>query len=110
MLFSVEQAFVGREEIRAPLKTPAWEARFVFDQQNIHRKIIIRISGVVKLQRITLKSKGAVSEREILLKIETKKKDEPDGLIKNMSAVKPCFNGCQTSNVWWQNTSCLAPI
>ena len=27
MLFSVEQAFVGREEIRALLKTPAWEAR-----------------------------------------------------------------------------------
>ena len=27
MLFWVEQAFVGREEIRAPLKTPAWEAR-----------------------------------------------------------------------------------
>ena len=27
MLSSVEQAFVGREEIRAPLKTPAWEAR-----------------------------------------------------------------------------------
>ena len=26
MLFSVEQAFVGREEIRAPLKRPAWEA------------------------------------------------------------------------------------
>ena len=27
MLSSVEQALVGREEIRAPLKTPAWEAR-----------------------------------------------------------------------------------
>ena len=26
MLFSIEQAFVGREERRAPLKTPAWEA------------------------------------------------------------------------------------
>ena len=26
MLFSVEQAFVGREEIRAPLKMPAGEA------------------------------------------------------------------------------------
>ena len=26
MLFSIEQAFVGREEIRAPLKRPAWEA------------------------------------------------------------------------------------
>ena len=29
MLFSVEQAFVGREEIRAPLKRPAWEATSV---------------------------------------------------------------------------------
>ena len=27
MLSSVDQAFVGREEIRAPLKMPAWEAR-----------------------------------------------------------------------------------
>ena len=26
MLFSVEQAFVGRDETRAPLKTTAWEA------------------------------------------------------------------------------------
>ena len=26
MLSSVEQAFVGREEIRASVKTPAWEA------------------------------------------------------------------------------------
>ena len=29
MLSSVEQAFVGREEIRAPLKMPAWEATSV---------------------------------------------------------------------------------
>ena len=27
MLFSFEQAFVGRDETRASLKTPAWEAR-----------------------------------------------------------------------------------
>ena len=27
MLSSVEQAFVGRDEIRAFLKTPAWEAK-----------------------------------------------------------------------------------
>jgi len=26
MLFPVEQAFVGRDEKRAPLKRPAWEA------------------------------------------------------------------------------------
>ena len=26
MLFSVEQAFVGKDEKRAPLKTHAWEA------------------------------------------------------------------------------------
>ena len=29
MLSSVEQAFVGRDEKQAPLKTPAWEARIV---------------------------------------------------------------------------------
>ena len=32
MLFSVEQAFVGRDEKRAPLKTPAWEAKAMFAQ------------------------------------------------------------------------------
>ena len=36
MLFSVEQAFVGREEIRAPLKTPTWEATSIRDS-NISR-------------------------------------------------------------------------
>ena len=27
MLFPAEQAFVGRDEKQAPLKTPAWEAK-----------------------------------------------------------------------------------
>ena len=37
MLFSVEQAFVGRDETRAPLKTPAWEAKqSVKNQFNKH--------------------------------------------------------------------------
>ena len=31
MMFSVEQAFVGRDEKRAPLKTPTWEASFRAD-------------------------------------------------------------------------------
>ena len=34
MLFSVEQAFVGRDERRAPLKTPVWEARTEPAQEN----------------------------------------------------------------------------
>ena len=33
MLFSVEQAFVGRDEKRAPLKTPAWEASLSLAKQ-----------------------------------------------------------------------------
>ena len=33
MLFSVEQAFVGRDKIRAPLKTPAWEAKQSLNSQ-----------------------------------------------------------------------------
>ena len=35
MLSSVEQAFVGRDEIRAPLKTPAWEASFSDETQKM---------------------------------------------------------------------------
>ena len=34
---SVEQAFVGRDEIRAPLKTPAWEANQEFEDDSNHR-------------------------------------------------------------------------
>ena len=47
---------------------------FVFHQQIIHRKTLRRISGVVKLQRIILESKCAISEREIILKIEKNKR------------------------------------
>ena len=35
MLFSVEQVFVGRDETRAPLKTPAWEAKFMTADDSI---------------------------------------------------------------------------
>ena len=41
MLFSVEQAFVGRDETRAPLKTPAWEAINTFlDFSEIHTSLL----------------------------------------------------------------------
>ena len=33
MLFSVEQAFVGRDERQAPLKMLAWEAIEITEQQ-----------------------------------------------------------------------------
>ena len=33
MLFSVEQAFVERDERRAPLKMPVWEATEITEQQ-----------------------------------------------------------------------------
>ena len=32
MLSSIEQAFVGRDEKRAPLKTPAWKATRAVDR------------------------------------------------------------------------------
>ena len=35
MLFSVEQAFVGRDKILAPLKTPAWEAKQSLNSQKL---------------------------------------------------------------------------
>ena len=49
---------------------------FVFDQQSIHRKRLRRIHGIVKLQRIIIKIKCAVSEREKLPKIEKNKRWE----------------------------------
>ena len=48
----------------------------VFDQQSIHRKRLRRIHGIVKLQRIIIKIKCAVSERDLLLKIEKNKRWE----------------------------------
>jgi len=54
MLFPVEQAFVGRDEKRAPLKTPAWEA--IIDYKNFvtlikHKKriILFAVPGAVCL-------------------------------------------------------------
>ena len=38
MLSSVEQAFVGRDERRAPLKTPAWEASVRIKQARSQKK------------------------------------------------------------------------
>ena len=35
MLSSVEQAIVGRDERRAPLKMPAWEANFEVVYNNV---------------------------------------------------------------------------
>ena len=34
LLFSVELAFVGRDEKRAPLKMPAWEANYLLQRGN----------------------------------------------------------------------------
>ena len=42
MLSSVEQAFVGRDEKRAPLKKPAWEARY--DMKNYNQTCICKWS------------------------------------------------------------------
>ena len=40
MLFSVEQAFVGRNEKRAPLKTPTWEATGYRARLSLHNGLL----------------------------------------------------------------------
>ena len=47
MLSSVEQAFVGRDEIRAPLKTPAWEARGGGGMVLVSKKIVSALRASV---------------------------------------------------------------
>ena len=40
MLFSVEQAFVGRDETRAPLITPPWEVNTFLDFPGIYTSLL----------------------------------------------------------------------
>ena len=76
---------------------------FVFDQQNIHCTAVRRICGVLKLQRIILKSKCDVSEWEIpwyywkLRKIFKTCADCADQkhVINLTFGLTVCFNGYQ---------------
>ena len=45
MLFPAVQAFVGRDEKRAPLKTPAWEAKsyMTFQSFIIEQCVVFKI-------------------------------------------------------------------
>ena len=69
MLFSVEQAFVGREEIRAPLKTPAWEAKgnWAFPQtESLFTGYSRRQScaSVIELKEYEIREKHVLENRE----------------------------------------------
>lgn len=44
MLFSVEQVFVGRDEIRAPLKTPLWKATVDFVGHAINHEPLLTLA------------------------------------------------------------------
>ena len=48
-LLSVEQAFVGKDEKRAPLKTPAWEATIVETINPFSPKLITKLKIVSKV-------------------------------------------------------------
>ena len=49
MLSSLEQAFVGREELRAPLKTPAWEAKVSIESIAVGTSVIKPVECVRNL-------------------------------------------------------------
>ena len=44
MLFSVKQVFVGRDEIRAPLKTPVWKATVDFVGHAINHEQLLNLA------------------------------------------------------------------
>ena len=56
MLSSVEQAFVGRDEKRAPLKTPAWEA--TLNQEPIKLNAMINLCHMVKFRTSEARTNG----------------------------------------------------
>ena len=51
MLSSVEQAFVRRDERRAPLKMPAWEASVRIKQARSQKNVTGTIFVDIKIQR-----------------------------------------------------------
>ena len=53
MLFSAEQAFVGRDENRAPLKTPAWEASIDLKQRHFWRSELFVSHVIVNIATTT---------------------------------------------------------
>ena len=61
MLFLVEQAFVGRDEKRAPLKTPAWEAIKLLVQLNPLTK-----SGLLDLTNLPIANYRQMSQFSII--------------------------------------------
>ena len=48
MFFSVEEAFVGRDEKRAPLKTPAWEASSNLKRDRV-RHLLVQTACVTNI-------------------------------------------------------------
>ena len=44
MLFPAEQAFVGRDEKRAPLKMPAWEATLRSKELNLQLQLQVKFN------------------------------------------------------------------
>ena len=54
MLFSAEQAFVGRDEKRAPLKTPAWEASIDLKQRHFWRSELFVSHVIVNIATTTI--------------------------------------------------------
>ena len=53
MLFPAEQAFVGRDEKRAPLKTPAWEASIDLKQRHFWRSELFVSHVIVNIATTT---------------------------------------------------------
>ena len=67
MLYSVEQAFVGRDERPAPLKTPAWEANAPHDCPNSYVCVTAGPSDISKFPEGRLRTTD-VSLRSSLLR------------------------------------------
>ena len=67
MLYSVEQAFVGRDERPAPLKTPAWEANAPDDWPNSYVCVTVGPSDISKFPEGSLRTTD-VSLRSSLLR------------------------------------------
>ena len=88
MLFSVEQAFVGREEKRAHLNTLAWEAKgwTAIDRQLVNILVPPKIVNFVQEYKVGV-------QQSVTLRCQAEGNPEP------RFTWSPCSNDCNTGTL-----------
>ena len=99
MLFSVEQAFVGREEIRAPLKTPAWEAIHILNTVDVPHLVASEdYTNWIVAKDLTHKALYYGTYNDLTVRVIYLNKVQPQGKMLKLSLSTPVMGFKDTTD------------